>query len=329
MLVDAGSNLLLLSESRKIRRIDARCICKVLSNDRSFQRTSLDSHADTSCAGSNTEVLELTGEKVNVYPFSDDLPAVEEVPIATVLTAWECPETGDVWMLVIHEALYFGDRLTESLLCPNQLRAAGNIVNDVPKQFDARSSHSIVIPNKLTIPLDMHGVISHLHTRKPTAGEIERYQEGLLQSVELTANTPWEPYSSKFAADELAARSARFVAAPRVTFPRVPDSNSGFREEEAEDNPRRPPILDHRSIAVATRLECSNFSIELSEDEELATRLIAAVNVGADETGDEFEPKETACTCEAARREVRTFKTANKGPILTKEILAKCWGIGR
>ena len=323
--------MLLLSESRAVRWMNARCICKVLTDDdRSFQRTSLDSHADTSCAGSNTEVLELTEEKVNVYPFSDDLPAVEEVPIATVLTVWESPETGEVWMLVIHEALYFGDRLKESLLCPNQLRAAGNIVNDVPKQFDAKSSHSIVVPGKLTMPLDMHGVISHLRTRKPTGNEVERYQDGLLQSVELTANTPWEPYSSKFAEDETAARSARFVAAPRVTFPRVPDSESGFREEEEEDdNPRRPPILDHRSIAVATRLEGSNFSIELSEEEDLAVRLIAAVNIGDEEIGDKLGPaEESVCTCDCARRDVRTFTTANKGPILTKEVLAKRWGIG-
>jgi hypothetical protein len=50
-----------------------------------FERTALDSHADTSCAGSNATAIELTGEKVNVYPFSDDLPSVKEVPIATVL----------------------------------------------------------------------------------------------------------------------------------------------------------------------------------------------------------------------------------------------------
>jgi hypothetical protein len=56
-------------------------------------------------------MLELTGKKVNVYPFSENLPAVQEVPIATVLTIWESPPTGEIWMLVIHEALYFGDRL--------------------------------------------------------------------------------------------------------------------------------------------------------------------------------------------------------------------------
>ena len=54
----------LLSESRTVRRIDVRWICqakrKVNFND--FQRTLLDSHADTCCAGSNMAMLELTGD---------------------------------------------------------------------------------------------------------------------------------------------------------------------------------------------------------------------------------------------------------------------------
>ena len=108
------------------------------------------------------EVLELTGEKVNVYPFSENLPAVQEVPITMVLTIWESHMDGQIWMLVIHEALYFGDRLKESLLCPNQLRAAGNLVQDALIQFDSKSSHSITIPGKLELLLEMHGVISYL-----------------------------------------------------------------------------------------------------------------------------------------------------------------------
>jgi hypothetical protein len=43
-----------------------------------------DSHADTCCAGSNMAVLELNGEKVNVFPFSEDYASVQDVPIATV-----------------------------------------------------------------------------------------------------------------------------------------------------------------------------------------------------------------------------------------------------
>jgi hypothetical protein len=103
-----------IARTRKGR--DGNCIDRF-----GFAKTSLDSHADTSCAGSNMDVLELTDEKVNVFPFFNNLPSVQEVPIATVLTVWESPQTGEPWMLVIHEALYFGEQLKDSLLCPNQL----------------------------------------------------------------------------------------------------------------------------------------------------------------------------------------------------------------
>ncbi len=152
--VSEGGPHTLRSESRTVRRIDARFIRRARQDPEqvtSFERTSLDSHADTSCAGSNTTVLALTGEKVNVFPFSDDLPAIQEVPIASVMTVWENPTNGEAWVLVIHEALYFGEKLAESLLCPNQLRAAGNIVNDAPIQFDASSTHSITIPGAVGI----------------------------------------------------------------------------------------------------------------------------------------------------------------------------------
>jgi hypothetical protein len=164
---------------RHIRTVRGRSV-----NAIEFVKTALDSHADTSCAGSNMAVLELTGEKVTVYPFSENLPAVQEVPIATVMTMWESPTTGEPWMLIIHEALYFGDRLKESLLCPNQVRAAGHLVRDAPIQFDASSTHSITVAGKLELPLEMHGVISYIRTRKPTTAEIEQYQSGVLQSVE-------------------------------------------------------------------------------------------------------------------------------------------------
>jgi hypothetical protein len=86
-------------------------------------------------------------------------------------------------MLVFHEALYFRLKLKASLLCPNQMRDAGIKIEDVPMQFDAAFSHSIKVNNILEIPLEMHGVISHIRTRLPTDEELENYWQGLLQSV--------------------------------------------------------------------------------------------------------------------------------------------------
>ena len=79
----------------------------------------LDSHADTCCAGANTAVLEYTGEKVNVAPFSGTYKPMADIPIATVGTVWEDPKSGDTRLLVLNETLYFGDKMAETLVCPN------------------------------------------------------------------------------------------------------------------------------------------------------------------------------------------------------------------
>jgi hypothetical protein len=297
-----------------------------------FERTALDSHADTSCAGSNATAIELTGETVSVYPFSDDLPAMEKVPIASTLTIWESTTNGEVWGLVLHEALYFGDRLKGSLLCPNQIRAAGNQVHDVPVQFDAKSRHSIVVPGKLELPMALHGVISHLATRKPTQDEISRYQEGLLQSVELTANMPWEPYSTKFAETEAAARSAPSVSAIRATIPQASAPRHALEEEEEEDhyrsnNPQRPLILDERQIAVASRLERAAVMIELIDDDEFVTRVVSTVNVGS-VLAQEDEIAGAMARQPDTDREVAGVKSKDRRPVITKETLARRWGIG-
>jgi hypothetical protein len=49
--------------------------------------------------------------------------------------------------------------MSHTLLCPNQLRANGWKVQDVPKQFDAASAHAIIDPTgTLRMPLVMSGV---------------------------------------------------------------------------------------------------------------------------------------------------------------------------
>ena len=96
----------------------------------------MDSHADTIVAGNNCVVLELSGRKnVSVSPFLEEYALIDNIPIATVLTtAYDCPDSGQVFILVFNEALYFGERMAHTLLCPNQLRAYGVTVDDTPTQ---------------------------------------------------------------------------------------------------------------------------------------------------------------------------------------------------
>jgi len=59
----------------------------------------------------------------------------------------------------------------------------------VKKQvFDPSSSHSIIVPEGIDLPLRLRGVLSYLPTRKPMAGEIENCQR-----FELTSPRPWDP----------------------------------------------------------------------------------------------------------------------------------------
>jgi hypothetical protein len=101
--------------------------------------------------------------------------------------AWDDPGSGEVIILYIHEALYFGDRMSHMLLCPNQLRANGWTVQDVPKQFDAESAHAITDPSgHLTMPLEMNGVISYLPMQLPTDKELAD-----CDFYDLTSEVPW------------------------------------------------------------------------------------------------------------------------------------------
>jgi hypothetical protein len=156
----------------------------------SVDRSELDSHADTCVAGSNTIPLWFTDKKVSVAPFIGEYVPLEDIPIASVATAWDNPSDGSTIILIINEALYFGERMPYTFLCPNQVRYNGIVVNDTPQFFDRNSLHSIIIPGQIELPLQMRGVLSYLETRKPSESELsscDRY--------ELTSSNCWDPYS--------------------------------------------------------------------------------------------------------------------------------------
>jgi hypothetical protein len=151
-------------------------------------RSELDSHADTCVAGANTVPLWYTDVKVSVSPFIGEYTPLEDILIASVAAARDNPIDGSPLILVINEALYFGERMSHSLLCPNQLQDFGLIVNDVPKIYDI---NSIILPGQVELLLQMRGFISYLETRKPTEVEIQTCPR-----YELTSAASWDPYST-------------------------------------------------------------------------------------------------------------------------------------
>ena len=125
------------------RYIDLRRIMSATSIVKLIERCELDSHADTCVAGANTLILETTGQKLYVYGFHKVLGPMPNIDIGKDATIWDCPTTGIPYMVIISEALFFGDKIAATLLTHNQLCANRIKVDHVPKQCEPKSCHSI------------------------------------------------------------------------------------------------------------------------------------------------------------------------------------------
>jgi len=127
----------------------------------------------------------------------------ENVPIVKAGTAYDDEKTGITYILILGQALYLGDDVETSLLCPNQMRSNGVIVDHVPVHLshDHSSTHSIIFPDEeVSIPLKLNGCFSYTPTRTPTNQEIET-----CKWLTLTSDTLWEPDSMPFNEYEEAA----------------------------------------------------------------------------------------------------------------------------
>ena len=145
----------------------------VVTTDQRAGRCEMDSHADTCVAGANCTVLEYTGRFATVEAYSPDYPS-KESPIATVATTYDCPSSAASYVLILNEALYFGESLSFSLLSPNQLRDNEIHVDERHPTHAPDSIFGIFIPMlSLNIPFDMEGVIAGFVTRPPTPVELE------------------------------------------------------------------------------------------------------------------------------------------------------------
>ena len=133
-----------------------------------------------------------------VFPLSKEYKPFNAIPIAKVATIWDDPATEQPYILIIHEAMYFGSKLSNTLLNLNQIGANGVEVHDIPRQFNKQSKHAFYLPEeKILLPLTLIGIISGFDCRKPTAQEFDE-----LPRLELTSDMDWDPSSDDFAEKE-------------------------------------------------------------------------------------------------------------------------------
>jgi ribosomal protein L15 len=164
----------------------------------------LDSHADTCVAGHNCIILEDTDQTVNVSAFSDKHKTFKDIPIVTAATAYDDERDGTTYILILGQAIYMGEDMNNTLICPNQLRKHGVIVEDCPSHLaptNNPSSHSIICQDdgqELRIGLSLQGVTSYFHTRTPTEEELET-----CRWIYLSDEHNWDPHSQEFQSQEV------------------------------------------------------------------------------------------------------------------------------
>lgn len=195
-----GNNSIMGGRNEQASNRDARRAAAVFTNRhvRSTERSwndpppnttaenECDTNADTCCLGKNFVVLAPTFRTADVYAYDTSIKPVENVPIVSGATAYDDPVTGNTYILVFHEALYYGDKLDHTLINPNQVRAYGIPFWDNP--YDASRSLSIDVDDTLSIPLRTIGTKVTFRTRVPTAHELEKSDH-----IHMTSSTPWNP----------------------------------------------------------------------------------------------------------------------------------------
>jgi hypothetical protein len=144
-------------------------------------------------------IVNTTEQTARVTLFLKSLGSVSKVPIVTAAIAYNDIKTGEVTVLLIHQALHFRE-MKNCLLCPMQLRMNDVELNAQPKFLTGTPTvkyHALVI-DKLVIPLCLHGVTSFFHGRVPTKKDYKEYAW-----IELTYPHPdWQPHNETYAEEE-------------------------------------------------------------------------------------------------------------------------------
>jgi hypothetical protein len=149
-----------------------------------------DNNADTTVMGKNFALLHHTRRIADVYPFDTNM-APTAVPIATGATLYDHPD-GFPILLILHEALWYGNQLDHSLWNPNQLRAFGIPYWDNP--FDNAHTLGIDLAPNLHIPLQTKGTKVLFSTRVPTQDEL---MDPNIMRFDLTSDRDWNPTQIK------------------------------------------------------------------------------------------------------------------------------------
>ena len=121
-----------------------------------------------------------------MYSYDSTQMPMMDVPIVMGGTAYDDASTNMTYILVFNEALYYGPKLSHSLINPNQYHHYGLEYNDNP--YDKEKGLYIVVNDELTIPMTTKGTKVLFQSRVPSNKELETCPH-----IEMTSSEQWNP----------------------------------------------------------------------------------------------------------------------------------------
>ena len=151
----------------------------------------MDSHADITCVGAHTHIIEhIPGQTCVVHPFDDSYEPMKNVRVCSAAFAYDKSD-GETIILRINQCLDYSEAMNHSLLCTNQVRSNGIIVDDTPQMIDvlSKSQQAIIISNHdLSITIKTKGPVPFIPVHRPTENELK-----YCECINLTSEERWEP----------------------------------------------------------------------------------------------------------------------------------------
>ena len=199
-----------ISGIRTIKRVAMKVGRQVATNYNLLQSyekyAELDSHADTTCLGTTFVPIYYTGEECEVAPYLSEYDTMKGIQVVTAVSAYDNEDTGETIILQINQGLYFGERMEESLINPNQVRSHGLYLNDNPfEPGELFGLHDY--ETDVSIPFSVRNGIVSFKTRTPTETEIENCKH-----VVLTSDETWDPSAIDTSSDYSARNQGRIVS---------------------------------------------------------------------------------------------------------------------
>ena len=171
----------------------------IKNTDNNVSRKEFDSHANMIVVGENARVVNWTGRKAKVQPYSPNYEA-QNIPIVDATILYECPYSGKRVVLVVRDSLYVKE-MEQNLTLPFIMRETGIIVRKIPKIHGYDPSvvdHAITFNETgFRIPLSLFGIFSYFPTTKPTINDLNE-----IEDVYVLSPPSWNPHNPSYAESE-------------------------------------------------------------------------------------------------------------------------------